>query len=333
MNRLAKPLIVLIVLLAIWLVIRFTGHDTSRPHPEISLKVDLNPDKINRIEISRGQEQIIILHGTTGWQVKTPAGIKPADSEQVLSALSNFNKVNTADIVSHNPEKHAEYKVDSAGGTRVRIYGQGDVALDDILIGKLGGFESQQMAAQRGRVNERDFYTFMRRESSDQVFKVQGFFGGMLGTDPEQWRDHNLMSFRPGQAWKLSFIHPDERVVIEKDTSRVWVMLEPELGAPGDSAEIKKIIGTLSTLRASGFVDSTLAPQALGLDPPSFSVRVELKDSTTYEVSVGNELENNLFYCRKPGDEQVYTIAAFRLDQIKKRAYALIEKGEGEKKE
>jgi len=326
MNKFIKPLIILVVLVALWLIVRYTSENPSRPNPEVSLILKVSPEEIKRLEIFRGAEKLILLKGTSSWQVQTPAGVKPAESEQVESALKSLGEISTTDIVSHNPQKHAEYKVDDTTGTHVRLIGQGDKMLEDIILGKLGGFESQQMAMQRGQINERDFYTFMRRQGKNEVFKVQGFFGGMLGTDSEQWRDHTLMSFSPEKASKVTLTYPDEKVVLAKDTSGTWAMIEPQAGAKVDSLAVEKMVSTLSTLRASGFIDSTIASPVLGLDTPALRIEVSLNDGTLFEVSVGSETGNNLFYCQRPNDQQLYTLAAYRLDQVKKRAADLIKK-------
>ncbi len=324
MKKLIKPLIVLILLLVVWLVIEFTGRDFSRPDPEKTLAVQLDEALIRRIEISRGEEGITLLHSATGdWQVKTDQGIKPAGIEAVASALANLNGINTTDIVSHNPDKQADYRVDDASGTKVRLYGTGDVLLEELVIGKLGGFESQAMAVQQGRIDESRFFTYMRQGSSDRVYKVQGFFAGMLGVDVEQWRDHVLMKFGPSELQQISLVYPREKIVLEKDVNGSWAMTEPQASAV-DSVAVDRMAASLSTMRASSFVDSLLPAETLGFGQPTVVVGVKLADGTEQKVTVGNELEDNLFYCVKEHDEQVYTLARFRLDQFAKRPADLV---------
>lgn len=324
MKKLIKPLIVLILLLVVWLVVEFTGRDFSRPDPEKTLAVQLDEALIRRIEISRGEEGVTLLHSATGdWQVKTDQGIKPAGVEAVASALVNLNGINTTDIVSHNPDKQADYKVDDASGTKVRLYGNGDVLLEELVIGKLGGFESQAMAVQQGRIDESRFFTYMRQGSSDHVYKVQGFFAGMLGVDVEQWRDHVLMKFGPSELQQISLVYPEEKIVLEKDVNGSWAMTEPQASAV-DSTVVERMAASLSTMRATSFVDSLLPAETLGFGQPTVVVGVKLADGTERKVTVGNELEDNLSYCVKEHDEQVYTLARFRLDQFMKRSPDLV---------
>jgi len=324
MNKLIKPLIVLILLLAVWLVVKFTSRDFSRPDPEKTLAVQLDEASIKRIEINRGEESVTLLHSATGdWQVKTEYGIKPADKEAVESALANLNGISTTDIVSHNPEKQAEYRVDDANGTKLRVYGEGDALLEELLIGKLGGFETQAMAVQQGRIDESRFFTYMRRGGSDRVYKVKGFFAGILGVDAEQWRNRDLMKFEPSEVQQISLTYPEEKIVLEKDVNGSWAMTAPQASSV-DSTVVERLAASLSTMRASGFVDSLLPAETLGLGQPDVVVSVKLADGTEQKVSVGNELEDNLFYCAKEHDDQVYTLARFRLDQFMKRSPDLV---------
>jgi hypothetical protein len=324
MNKLIKPLIVLIILLAVWLMVKYTGRDFSRPDPEKTLAVQLDETLIRRIEINRGEEGVSLLHSATGdWQVKTEQGIKPAEAEAVASALANLNGISTSDIVSHNPEKQAEYRVDDANGTKLRVYGEGDALLEGLVVGKLGGFESQAMAVQQGRIDESRFFTYMRRGDSDRVYKVKGFFAGILGVDAEQWRDHVLMKFEPSEVQQISLAYPDEKIVLEKDINGSWAMTQPQASSV-DSTVVERMAASLSTMRASSFVDSLLPAETLGFDQPTVLVGVKLANGSEQKVSVGSELEDNLYYCVKEHDEQVYTLARFRLDQFMKRSPELV---------
>lgn len=324
MKKLIKPLIVLMLLLVVWLVVEFAGRDFSRPDPEKTLAVQLDEALIRRIEISRGEEGVTLLHSATGdWQVKTDQGIKPAESEAVASALASLNGINTTDIVSHNPDKQADYRVDDAGGTKVRVYGDGDMLLEELVFGKLGGFESQAMALQQGRIDESRFFTYMRRGASERVYKVKGFFAGMLGVDTEQWRDHVLMKFEPSQLQQISLVYPEEKIVLEKDVNGSWAMTEPQASGV-DSAAVERMAAALSTMRASSFVDSLIPAETLGFAQPTVMVGVKLADGSEQKVTVGNELEDNLSYCVKGHDEQVYTLASFRLDQFMKKPAELV---------
>jgi hypothetical protein len=325
MKKLLKPLILLIALIAVWAAIHFTSKKPGQPEKDLVFTVNVDTLAITRIEISRAAQQVILLRSVTGWSVQTPGGAKPAEEEGVLSALGTLNEIKSTDLVSHNPEKQAEFRVDSIDGTRVRIYGAGDKVLGDIVIGKIGGFDQQQMAAGGRGMNPNDFYTYMRRADNDRVFKVQGFFGGMLGTDIEQWRNHLLMSFEPALARRIALTFPDEKVSLEADSSGRWSVLAPN-AAPADSAVVERMLAALSGLRASGFQDTLSAPAELGFEPPSFAVSVELANGPAFQLEVGREIGNNLFYCRRPGDQQVYTLARYRLDQVMKRQADLLRK-------
>jgi len=330
MNRLLKPLIVLIVLLAVALVVHYTGTDRSRPDADVTLQVSLDPAAIERVEISRLENQVTLLNGVTGWAVKTPFGIKPADSDAILAAIGDLSKIENARLVSHNPEKQSEYRVDEGSGTVVKFFGDGDKVLEELVIGRLGGFQQQQMMmpGSSGGINPQSLYTFMRRAGSDRVFKVQGFFASITGTDYDQWRDHNLCTFTTDQVSKLTLTSAAERIVLEADTAGSWTMLEPE-AAVADPDTVAQILRSLGSLRADGFQDSTFTDEELGLAAPAYQVAVELTDGSKQALDIGSlEFKENYFYARKPGEPQVYTLAGYRLDQIMKSSGSLKAAGE-----
>ncbi|MFH1068445.1 MAG: DUF4340 domain-containing protein [Candidatus Glassbacteria bacterium] len=330
LKKLLKPLVILAALLAVWIAVNYTRKDPTRPDMEKALTVHLDPAAISRIEIARGADTVQIRQAGATWEVRTPAGFKPADQQAIASAVGTLNEITTTDIVSHNKEKQTDYQVDLPSGTRVTVYGPAESVLEDLILGKMGGFENQQTAIQQGRINERQFYTFIRRASDDRVFKVQSFFGGLMGTSAEQWRDHNLFRFRPQDAVRVSAVWPEKRYVVEKNPQGAWTLAEP---APPDSmavdsTRVLQLVNILSSFTASGFVDSTVA--AAGFDSPSLTIAVRLADGSEQTVLAGARVPEgqNLFYGAHQGESQLYTLAEFRLDQVRKDPAVLLKKKE-----
>ena len=328
MKKLLKPIAVLAILLALWAVVKYTRRDPTRPDKNKALTVHVEPASINRIEVIHSGDTVQIRQAGTSWEVETPAGYKPADAQAITSALATLNEISTTDIVSHNPEKQEEYKVDEAGATRLTVYGPAESVLEDLLLGKMGGFESQQAAIQQGRINERQFYTFIRRTGDDRVFKVQSFFGGLMGSSSDQWRDHDLFHIRPQDVVWIAAAWPENKFTVEKNEQGAWTLAEPPQpdSLVVDSTRIMQLVNTLSNFRATGFVDSTLAET--GLAAPALTVTVRLADGSEQTVLTGSQVPEgqNLFYSARQGEPQLYTLAAFRIDQVKKDPATLLKK-------
>jgi Domain of unknown function (DUF4340) len=227
MNKFAKPLIVLLVLLVVWVAVKVSRRDPSRPDTDKALVVSVDTSGIGRIEIVRGAESVRLEHGVDGWTVTTEYGPKPAEGEAVASALTNLNGISTTDVISHNPDKQQEFMVDDAGGTRVSLYGPGGAVIEELIVGKLGGFESQQGAIAQGRINENQFHSYIRRAGTDNVYKVQGFFGGLLGTDPQQWREHDVMKFHPAQLKSFTATTAEHELSMQLNAENIWEMVSP----------------------------------------------------------------------------------------------------------
>ncbi len=331
MNKFVKPLIVLLVLLAVWVGVQVSRRDPTRPDTDKALVVSVDTSGIGRIEIARGTESISLEHGVDGWTVTTEYGQKPAEDEAVASALVNLNGISTTDVISHNPEKQQEFMVDDASGTRVSLYGPGGAVIEELIVGKLGGFESQQTAMAQGRINENQFHSYIRRAGSDRVYKVQGFFGGLLGTDTQQWREHDIMKFHPAQLKSFSATTAGHELSMRLNAENIWEMVSPGVpeGMQVDSTAVFRLIGAMGSFRASGLIDTTVA--ATGLEQPVLTLEAVLHDGTSYKVTVGAEApeEQNLYYCRVEGSEQLFTVAEFRMDQVNKPPdELLIEKAE-----
>jgi hypothetical protein len=116
------------------------------------------------------------------------------------------------------------------------------------------------------------------------------------------------MSFLPSQARQVELVYPEQKVLLAADTTGAWRVLEPKAETP-DSNLVQQMLAALATMRATGFTDSLPAPDSLGFNPPQLVVRVTLQDGSTHALEVGRGIENNLFYCRIPGREQVFTLA------------------------
>ncbi len=331
MNKFAKPLIVLLVLLAVWVAVKAFRRDPARPDADKALVVNVDTSGISRIEIVRGADTVSVEHGASGWMVATRYGLKPAEDEAVASALANLNGISSTDVVSHNPGKQQEFMVDDAGGTHVSLYGPGGTVIEGLIVGKLGGFESQQTAIAQGRINEKQFHSYIRRSGSDRVFKVQGFFGGLLSTDSEQWREHDIIKFHPAQLKSFTTTTPDHELSMRLNAENTWEMVSPAVpdSMQVDSTAVFRLITALGSFRASGLIDTTVANT--GLEQPVLTIEAELFDGTSYKVAVGAEApeEQNLHYCRREGNDQLFTVAEFRMDQVNKpQEELLIEKAQ-----
>jgi hypothetical protein len=331
MNKFAKPLILLLVLLIVWVGMKVSRRDPSRPDTDKALVVSVDTSGIGRIEIARGAESVSLEHGVDGWMVATEYGPKPAEDEAVTAALVNLNGISTTDVISHNPEKQQEFMVDDASGTRVSLFGPGGAVIEELIVGKLGGFESQQAAIAQGQFNENQFHSFIRRAGTDRVFKVQGFFGGLLGIDPQQWREHDILKFHPAQLKSFTATTAEHELSMQLNAENTWEMVSPGVpdGMQVDSTAVFRLISALGSFRASSLIDTTVAGP--GFEQPVLEIEAVLYDGTSYKVSVGAEApeEQNLYYCRSQGSDQLFTVAEFRMDQVNKPPQELlIEKAE-----
>jgi Domain of unknown function (DUF4340) len=97
-----------------------------------------------------------------------------------------------------------------------------------------------------------------------------------------------------------------------------------------DSTAVFRLLNALGSFRASGLIDTTVAET--GLEQPMLQIEAVLYDGTSYKVSVGAEApeEQNLYYCRRQGSDQLFTVAEFRMNQVNKPPQELLIEKAGE---
>lgn len=82
----------------------------------------LDKESISRMDIKTSQEHFIFVKSSATWQITSPEQ-NEADQEVVNKVLDKIINIEVGDVISTNPDKHADFRVDrDTGGTIISIY-------------------------------------------------------------------------------------------------------------------------------------------------------------------------------------------------------------------
>ena len=111
----------------------------SRDLPEIDLtrvesfQSDGDVLAAERIELTRGKQEVLLTRGESGWVVASDFGY-PADKTMVNALLEAAKTIKPVRVASRREDKHKVFQV-ADQGVRVKI-SKGETALLDLIVGR-----------------------------------------------------------------------------------------------------------------------------------------------------------------------------------------------------
>lgn len=118
----------------------------------------------------------------------------------------------------------------------------------------------------------------------------------------------DILKFDDQAAQRLEVTRADQKVSAERTESGDWT-LQPS-GEPGDRLRISSVLLRLAALQANRKIaDAPTDLAQYGLDKPSLTVAVTLKDGTAYSLLMGGKApSDSSTYVQAGGDPAVYLI-------------------------
>jgi hypothetical protein len=150
--------------------------------------VNLDRTKITQVRIAGTDSSITLLKENNKWNVVRNETRFEADSATVERMLQTVQLIEASRMASRKKDKWAEFKVDSAG-TNVSVYYGSDKEVE-IVVGNFGFNQSPGGGGQFGQGMSP--YTYVRLSDEDEVYIVDGFLGGMLPTNMNEWKKKPL---------------------------------------------------------------------------------------------------------------------------------------------
>jgi hypothetical protein len=346
----------------------FDKHEATASAP---LFPGLDKSRVAKLEIQGPKEEVELKRKSeTEWAItsakkkvegkdewKTSTGEHKADQTAVDTALREITELPQGRIASRRNERLETYELEDKKRIHVTAKGTSDEVLAEFYLGKAGDnfascFVRKPDDEGVRRIDKNLRYTFDKSDREgwrdktiltvgDQT-KVNGFT--VQGADrtvklakaPKPTEPAKPEEKKEGDAAKADASNPEEPKKEEKDA---WEIVEP-LQGPIETWTADSLKRNVAPLLADSFYEGDKKPADLGLDPPEFTVTIQLDGKDPMVFQVGKEEESKR-YVRVPGQDTIYQASTWRIREYIKdpKEYltaaakkALEEKEQAEKK-
>ncbi|HLR31923.1 MAG TPA: DUF4340 domain-containing protein [Fodinibius sp.] len=255
--------------------------------------ISADTSQVSRMVIEQpAQGPLTLEKSERKWRVSSASSESyPADSQDVNQALTRLLNLNITAVATRNPENFTRYRVDSTG-IRVSLF-DGENLLSKIFVG------APQSAGQRSLNN------YVRLDNEDAVYAVEGYLQSTFTKGLDDWRNKTVWDIDQSGISQVSFSYPaDSSFVIEKvpEADQTWVSGSDTLSYPS----VRPILRELSSLEASGFVDS-LAKDTFGAE--KYTLRVTLAGGEQHQLRlIESETDTTVYLASNPDFPYVFSM-------------------------
>ena len=265
---------------------------------------DFDKEQVTKIEIIATDGTATLVKQDSNWVVASMDNY-PADSEGVAELLTKVGEFKNTQRVSTNPEKQAEFQVDSTG-VEAKLMDANDKLLAHLFVGKTTpGFLS----------------SYVRPADANDVYVAQGYLQSVFNKGTRTWKDRTIFDFNKGNVTELNISSPEETVELRLDANGIWQMLKPEASAV-NTTEVDTLLTTFSELDTDDFAEAKDNLAEYGLDTPQSVISAALNDGTTATLYIGKEEEGKL-YVKRDDKETVFRLFKSNVDRLIKKSETL----------
>ena len=270
----------------------------------IPLFPNFNQEQVAKIEIIADGETTTLSKQNEDWVVASMDNY-PADSEGISELLSKVAEFKNTQLVSNNPEKQAEFEVDSTG-VEAKLMDANGTLLAHLFVGKTTpGFLS----------------SYVRAADANDVYVAQGYLQSVFNKGDRTWKDRAIFDFNKGIVTQLNISSPEEIVELRLDADGTWQMLKPAASAVKQD-EVDSLLTTFSDLDTDDFAEATDDLGAYGLDTPESTISAVRNDGTTATLHIGKE-EDGKLYVKRADTDTVFKLFKSNVDRLIKKADTL----------
>lgn len=261
---------------------------------------NFNKENVVKIEITASGETTTLVKENNQWLVASMDNY-PADAEGVADVLDKVAELKTTGLVSENPEKQAEFEVDSSGA-EAKLLDAGGNVLAHLFLGKTTpGYLS----------------SYVRVADSNNVYVGKGNLKSTFDKGTRTWKNRTIFSFNKGDVTHLTIKSEEEEIELEMGADSKWQMTKPET-VPALGAELDALLDSLSELDTDDFAEATDLSE-YELDPPKSSVLAKLNDGSTRLLLIGKE-ESGKHYVKREDKEPVFMLFQYKINQLLKKS-------------
>ena len=273
--------------------------ETSTP-----LFPSFNKGKVAKIEIVANGEITTLSKQNSNWVVASMDNY-PADSEGITELLTKVTEFKNTQRVSNNPDKQAEFEVDSTG-VEAKLMDASDKLLAHLFVGKTTpGFLS----------------SYVRVADSNDVYIAQGYLQSVFDKGTRTWKDRTIFDFNKGIVTQLNISSPEETIELHLDADGTWQMLKP-VASTVKQDEVDSLLTTFSGLDTDDFAGMTDDLSEYGLDMPQSTISAVHNDGITATLHIGKE-EDGKLYVKRDDQETVFRLFKSNVDRLIKKSDTL----------
>ncbi len=300
MKRLLIPIILLLVIVAVWLI-QSSIEKSQTKVKAIDNFLELDIEKITRVVTWNKDDSITLYKENEVWFLQDTLP-RRANPDVINTMLNESVQLRTENVISENPDRQAEFQVDEENGMHVQFYRE-DELLADVIIGKMApGYT----------------HTYIRKPGSNEVFLATGRLNYTYNRPVTGWLDKTILSLLSGNISSVEFIYPDKACrIIRQDTG--WTVSEApyEKAATADEIQVNQFINTIINLQASDFQNASDSG-LVDFDNPSMTLKISLYDGNEEILTFGAENpDGSRRYCRRKGVPETYVIKRSWFDNLK----------------
>lgn len=228
------------------------------------------------------------------WYLSKPITTK-ADATYLYTLISNFKEPPLLSTENTAPKKLEDYGIDS-NSTSISIYDEN--GKEYVLI-------------QGKEANATNYYTYS--PLSNTIYTIPKDTFDCISFRLEEWRDKGLIHFEKEEVTKIivSFNNQSNTYLIDDTTFH-----------DTDSVP-NKLLDFLASVHIKNFVidkpQKDLFP-VYGLDNPTFSITLFLKNGNTFDLSIGNQIPKDaVCYAYTSTLDSIVTIPLFEFSFLKNK--------------
>ena len=265
---------------------------------------NFDKEQVAKIEIIATGETTTLSKQDSNWVVASMNNY-PADSEGITELLSKVAEFKNTQRVSNNPEKQAEFEVDSTG-VEAKLMDTNDKLLAHLFVGKTTpGFLS----------------SYVRAADANDVYVAQGYLQSVFDKGERTWKDRTIFDFNKGIVTQLNISSSEETVELRLDAEGTWQMLKP-IASPAKQTEVDSVLTTLSGLDTDDFAEMPDNLGEYGLDMPESTISAVRNDGITATLHIGNE-EDGKLYVKRADTDTVFRLFKSNVDRLIKKSDTL----------
>jgi hypothetical protein len=254
----------------IWFVER---KQEPKPEGEREKITVLAVDKAKAKEISlasSGGDTVRLVKEGQAWKVVAPF-VAPADTSAVESLLTSLEKLEADEVVAEKAPSLAEYGLDKPTRT-VSAVVEGAPA---------------RLSIQFGAKSPDGGSTYARTGSDSKVYLVPQWVEGTFDKKPFDLRDRDLLHVKRDDVRTLEVAGPEGSYALARTDAGEWAVTKPVATRAGRWS-VDGLLGTIENLRMESVAqDSATDVKPYGLDKPTRTVSLVLKDGSTRSIEIG----------------------------------------------